>query len=109
MLQFKHLAYERCPYCKSKIRSCSINGTHANGEQFETVEFDCFCLIRYSPNFSRINVEKPCPNSTEEKNRIVRIACLVEKIEKLINEENLTKNEMLSFERKLNQKIFGFI
>jgi len=73
MMQFKHINDVKCPVCNSDIRTCSITGTHANGEQFETVEFKCGHSYSYLPNYSDFRTNKECPNTEEEKKRVARI------------------------------------
>jgi hypothetical protein len=60
---FKHLNQTQCPTCKAGVKSCSIEGQHVNGEQFEEALFECGFSIRYVPNFSRIETTQHCPYS----------------------------------------------
>lgn len=64
---FKHIningSYEKCPTCGALVRQASINSTHVNGEQFESVTFECGCVAKYIPNFSRVEIRYECPKA----------------------------------------------
>ena len=87
---FKHLTQTECPECKSRVRSCSIDGEHCSGEQFETVTFDCGCVIDYVPNFSRTEIRKGCPNGEKGKRIKLIRSQLTKSIQRAVDRQNLT-------------------
>lgn len=71
MFHIRHLVnYTQCPTCNSnRIRSVSIDGTHSNGSQFETISFECGHVAKFVPNFMKIMVTSNCRYSQEEKDK----------------------------------------
>ena len=90
MIQFKHLTEEKCIHCGAKINTASYTGTHANGEQFEYVKYDCRYTIRWSPNFSKIEVIQDCFESETFKKDMAEKEATKEKIIEAINSLNLS-------------------
>jgi hypothetical protein len=88
-MQLDHIKDEKCPTCGAIVIVQKKKDKHTNGHWNETVEFQCGAVIKWSPNYMRINKSccQPCPNSSEEttKKELRRIAIskLVEYINKL--------------------------
>ena len=61
-LTFKHVnKIVRCPDCGcTRIKRANIHGKHTNGEQFESIEFECGFSREYVPNFSRYEDVTDC-------------------------------------------------
>lgn len=55
-----HLHDDLCPHCKAKTKCLSQDGQHCSGEWFEERTYHCGYAIRYSPNFSRQELVRPC-------------------------------------------------
>lgn len=54
------LKYESCPCCKAKIHRMTKENQHCNGHWNETVEFECGCEMKWSPNFMREETSHIC-------------------------------------------------
>lgn len=60
LLLIKHAT---CPDCGARTVEESCRHAHCNGQGFERRTFDCGCILAWSPNFGRLEVERSCPNS----------------------------------------------
>lgn len=69
-----HLAdLTKCPCCDSTYRTAHVNGKHTNGQQFESVSFNCGAELTHIPNFDRTDWKQLCPHSpifTEINNKV---------------------------------------
>ena len=63
----RHCLIDKCPQCGAGTRCFAMNGTHVNGQQFETRSYECGCIMEHVPNFNRTQVKKACPYSPEFK------------------------------------------
>lgn len=59
-----------CPDCASETVAESCRHRHCCGEGFEVREFACGCSLRWSPNFSRLEVVHACPKSAESQRQV---------------------------------------
>lgn len=57
---------ELCPHCHAIVVRESCHSVHVNGQGFEEREFKCGHVLKWSPNFERLIVVRPCPGSPEE-------------------------------------------
>jgi hypothetical protein len=68
-MKLQHLKYTACPVCGKRVVSDRQRAQHCNGEWFEEQWFECGCVIKYVPNFSREEVQIQCPEHPTEKAR----------------------------------------
>ncbi len=57
----------QCPTCSSHTVAESCRSIHCCGEGFEKREFACGCTLRWSPNFSRLEVDVECPVAVKKR------------------------------------------
>lgn len=62
-MELKHIAFNACPTCLSRVVSESQLMKHTNGQWFESRTFECGCCIEHIPNFNRSEVKTECPES----------------------------------------------
>lgn len=102
---FKHLVAKNCPDCKAGVKSCSINGQHTNGDQFEKVTFDCGATLEYSPNFSRIQIVTPCPKNANSKKLELNRIRLLSGMARVIEALDLTEDSKAELQKNLERDI----
>lgn len=68
-MNLSKLKYEKCPVCKARVVREGIPRFHVNSEGFEFQEFECGCIIEWSPNFSREERSSQCPKHPDEVSR----------------------------------------
>ena len=62
-----HINATICPDCEcSTVESEGRNNQHCSGEWNEHRRFRCGLELKYTPNFHRVEVAKPCPRSPEQ-------------------------------------------
>lgn len=66
---------------------------HAHGEGFEEREFACGCYLKWSPNFSKLEVHKQCPKHPEVIEAKQKVEKLKGKLEELLTKMNLTEEK----------------
>lgn len=81
-----------CPVCKSHVVAESCEHVHCNGEGFEVRKFKCGCVLRWSPNFSRLEVESPCPKSPNEITRREKEINALRQVEELIGKLDVSES-----------------
>lgn len=67
-MQLQKIPNEVCPDCGSRTVAEHRPWIHSNGEPYETRQFECGCLLEYSPNFSKLFTKRPCPKNHEVVN-----------------------------------------
>lgn len=95
-MKLKLITDETCP-CGAGVVAESCRGFHTNGQGFEYREFSCGAQLAWSPNFSKLIEEKPCPNSRYALQNAIEVAKLKTEIAKLIEQsaiEEQTKKRM---------------
>ena len=99
----KHLAFNVCPTCAAAIRSEEYTGrTHCNGQQFESITFQCGSKIEWIPNFDREEIATPCPKSPDVVAKANRRADISTTILKALEPMKLTDEEQQAVNRFIN-------
>lgn len=65
----RHLTHLVCPECSAPLCAEEVTGRHVNGQQFESRRFKCSAVLRWIPNFERMEVSTVCPNSDAERSK----------------------------------------
>jgi hypothetical protein len=88
-----------CPTCKSRIVAESIRSIHTCGQGFEVREFECGCILEWSPNFDRLLTSKTCPRDAAEIARRKKITDAINSLRAFIEKldvDDLLKERLLS-------------
>lgn len=93
-----HLKIRECPTCKAEPVSYSRPWRHAHGEYCEELGFKCGCTVKWSPNFSCMQVQIPCPESPEAREKYI------DKIDELQNMIDQARDALHEFDRRNKQK-----
>lgn len=65
---FVHIKADYCPVCSSlAIKDECDQRTHCNGGKWEIRTFGCGLVLKYIPNFRKIETSGECTNSKEYK------------------------------------------
>jgi len=60
-MQLRQIKDERCKVCGCKAVLETSGRKHVNGQYFETREYSCGAVVKWVPNFSRLEQPKKCP------------------------------------------------
>ena len=71
-MDLKKIVNVVCPVCYSRTVAESCRSIHAHGDGFEVREFECGCILEWSPNFGRLETKKRCPKDPLEVERVIR-------------------------------------
>lgn len=66
-MDLKMIERKTCIHCGARTVKESCTGYHCNGQPNETREYKCGHRVQWAPNFNRLVIEEPCPNSAEIK------------------------------------------
>jgi hypothetical protein len=73
----KHILYDKCPDCGSVFQNFSQDvdqfgqvRQHTNGGIWERIQFACGREDEYVPNFYRIETNRPCSRTEEQRKKI---------------------------------------
>lgn len=84
-MKLHQLLHEKCPTCGARIVAERQRSQHTNGQWFEEQEFECGCIVKHVPNYSREEVRTPCPNSASERQKEAKRIEALRKLRRYIN------------------------
>ncbi len=90
--KLNHLVDETCDGCGSETVAIEKNGRHCNGEWFETRRFSCGARIKFVPNYSRVEVDTPCPNTEKNKLMMIKRRTALESLQQYIEKLDVDKD-----------------
>ncbi len=65
-MQLKHIPHETCPTCGERTVSETRGPfSHSNGDDFESKQFGCGCVLEWTPNFQEMKQTRPCPKDLD--------------------------------------------
>jgi hypothetical protein len=84
-MQLQEIKHESCPICKSRIIMIRQKSQHSNWHWNEIAEYECGCIITFSPNFMREEFINQCPKHPDETLKKAKRNKATQKLEKYIN------------------------
>jgi len=77
---------EVCPTCGATIKSYHRWNKHSNGYWNESLEYECGCEFKFSPNFMYIELIRICPSDQNYQNKLRCRDAAIEKLRSVIKE-----------------------
>jgi len=87
-MNIRHITTAACPHCSARVRGEAVEGTHTNGQQFETRTFECGHIVAYVPNFRAEQVKYECPKSEARIDRLAKRQKIANKLIKLLEDSD---------------------
>jgi len=99
-MQLHHIKAASCLKCGSRATDDNQRSQHVNGEWFESRTYECGRKISYIPNFSKLEEDRPCTNSTAYKEELEKFNKAKVKILKVARKE-LTEARFKTFKDRM--------
>jgi hypothetical protein len=102
----KHIPNTACPICGAGIQCETFQGrTYVNGQQFESITFQCGGSISWVPNFERSEITSRCPEDPEILLSWTRKEKIKNAIWNALAGINITDKERSAIERFLSNDL----